>query len=119
MKFERLNLQEIDQQDTPEGSHRDEYRSHMSHYGAQSDAHHKGSRANNQSFLHKSYNKQNSLEFHSNFGDMKGGDDEGRKILYRVSKKIYTPKEIEEFRGRIIKNSKRSTKKFLHYFTSI
>ena len=42
-----------------------------------------------------------------------------RKILYRVSKKIYTPEEIEFIRSNVIRNRKGKSKKFLHYCTSI
>ena len=119
MNFERLNLQKVDQQDTPLGSEINDRRSHRSNFGARSDAgRKKGSRLNNQSLLNKSLNKYNSLEMDSDLGDNKD-EQSGRKILYRVSKKIYTPEEIEVMRAEIIHNSKRSTKKFLHYFTSL
>jgi hypothetical protein len=42
-----------------------------------------------------------------------------RKILYRVSKKIYSPEEIEFIRERVLTNRKGNAKKFFHYCTSI
>jgi len=112
-----LNLQHIDQQDNEENSDRDDHRSRMSHFGTRSDhGNKKASIRHNESYNNKSYFKKPSLEFATDFA---AAPSSKRKILYRVKKKNYSPEQIELFRGGIVNNSKRSTKKCLHFFTSI
>jgi len=110
MDVGNLNFNKIDHHETPFGSGRDDYRSQRSHYGPRSGAGSRyGKATNNQSFHNKSYHKPPSLEFQSDFGGYKEKPQE-RKILYRVSKKIYTPDEIEFIRGQVLGASRRSLK---------
>ena len=60
---------------------------------------------------------KNSLDSHSAFGDIPPYGN--RRILYRVSKKMYTPEEIVFFGDIVLRNRKRNIKKFIDYFTSI
>lgn len=119
MEPARLNLQQIDQQETPRGSEFEGYEgSRRSQFGHRSDYGSKtGVRRKEQSFFVKG-NLDDSDLSESQLEGLNLGAHE-RKILYRVSKKIYTPDEIEFIRSQVLANSKRSTKKFLHWCTSV
>jgi len=45
-------------------------------------------------------------------------DPHDRKILYRVSKKIYSPEEVATIREFVFKNKMAQTKKIIHFVTS-
>jgi len=116
MNHPNLNLQSFDEQPTPEGSDEDENHSktiHRSELGA-----HQERRHNESSFM-----LQHKFKLKTDYSESEIGDDvdnkNDRKILYRVSKKIYTPEEIRVIREAVLKDRKKSTKKLCHYFTSI
>ena len=114
MNVPNLNLQSYDEQKTPSNSDSDE----DNKYGHHSDrASRIQNRNNDMTYPGKLDLKGNSLDSHSAFGEL---DNVGnRKILYRVSKKIYTPNEIELVRDLVVKNRKGKLKKYIHYGSSI
>jgi hypothetical protein len=120
MEAERLNLQQIDQQATPRGSDLDRFeRSRNSDLARRSDGGSKlAGKKRVSSFLAKVIINDDSDISDTQMDDMDRKAHE-RKILYRVSKKIYTPDEIEFIRSQVLDNKKGSTKKFLHWCTSV
>lgn len=109
-------MQQIEQQETPPGSERKSYRSK---FGPRSEI--GGSRKsiilNDQSLFAKRKNLGSEYS-ESAFGGFAAKPTD-RKILYRVSKKIYSPEEIQFIRERVLSNRKGSAKKFFHFCTSI
>lgn len=110
-----LHLQSFDEQRTPSSSENDaeEYKSQRSQFGPRSETGRVKRPIRNESSLFiRNLPKRQTEYTQSNFGDYEH-NAQHRKILYRVSKKIYTPEEIE-----LIRKAVKTKKKFFHYCTS-
>lgn len=114
MSIPNLNMQSFDEQRTPEGSEYGGGRSYRkSDFGAKQT--NKG-RVESSFMLHNKFEPIKTNYSGSEFGgEMQDMHPKERKILYRISKKIYTPQELEFIRDVVLQNRKGKSKKFLSW----